>query len=319
MEGVLFYFDWEMRLIEWLQSHLPTSGAGFWVLSNLSAFGEQLLMVLIMGFLYWGLNKEFGKYVGMNVLMVNVWNPMIKNLTLRLRPYFAADYDIKLLRIVDASADPMDVAAQGYSFTSGHACNAVTTYGSLAAHEKKNKLLWALAFALPVFVGFSRVFVGAHYPTDVICGWALSIVIVALVPWLKRKIKNRWLFYAVLLISSLPGFLFCTSNDYFSSFGMLLGFVLAEPFEEKFVKFENTSNIFRGVLRTIGGGLIYFGLNTVLKVPFSKELLEESGMVSQLLRMLRYGVVIFAVIGVYPMLFKLTDRLWNRKERKNQA
>ena len=152
-----------------------------------------------------------------------------------------------------------------------------------------------------------------------ICGWALSIVIVALVPWLKRKIKNRWLFYAVLLISSLPGFLFCTSNDYFSSFGMLLGFVLAEPFEEKFVKFENTSNIFRCVLRTIGGGLIYFGLNTVLKVPFSKELLEESGMVSQLLRMLRYGVVIFAVIGVYPMLFKLTDRLWNRKERKNQA
>lgn len=311
--GRIFYFDWEMWLMEWLQAHIGTEGFGFWLLSNLSALGEQLLLVVIMGFLYWGLNKEFGKYIGLNVLIVNVWNPMIKNVVLRLRPYFVPGYNVKLLRLIDENAAIDDVAAQGYSFPSGHSANAVTAYGSLAAHEKKRKWLWALAIALPILVGFSRVFVGAHFPTDVLCGWLLGAIIVALIPWLRKTIKNRWLFYAVLLLTSVPGFFFCTSNDYFSSFGMLLGFLFAEPFEEKFVKFENTSNIFRCILRTIGGGLLYFGLNAVLKMPFPKELLDAGTIVSQLIRMLRYAVVIFAVIGVYPMVFKLTDKLWKKK------
>ena len=302
--GAIFYFDWEMRRMEWLQAHIGSSGFGFWLLSNLSAFGEQLLLVVIMGFLYWGLDKEFGKFVGINVLVANVWNPLIKNVVLRLRPYFVPGYDVKLLRIIDSGADPMDVAAQGYSFPSGHSANAVTAYGSLAAHEKRRKLLWGLAFLLPLLVGFSRVYVGAHFPTDVLGGWVLGILIVALIPWLRRKIQNRWLFYAILLLSSLPGFFFCTSNDYFSSFGMLVGFIFAEPFEEKYVRFENTSNLLRCILRTLGGGLIYFGLNEVLKLPFPKELLSADTFLSHLIRALRYAVTAFAVIGLYPLLFR---------------
>ena len=315
LTGTFFYWDWEMQLMEWLQSHLPHEGFGFWLLSNLSAFGEELLLVAIMGFLYWGLNKKFGKYIGINVLMVNVWNPMIKNIVLRLRPYFVEKYHVELLRKIDSNADTMDVAAQGFSFPSGHSSNAVTVYGSLAAHEKKNKLLWTLAIVLPLLVGFSRMFVGAHYPTDVLGGWVLGVIVVLLVPWLRKIIKNRWLFYGILLLTAVPGIFYCKTDDYFTSFGMLLGFILAEPFEERFVKFENTSNIFRCILRTIGGGLLYFALNTLLKLPFPKELLDAGTLVSHLIRTLRYAVVIFAVIGVYPMVFKLTGKLWKKKEQ----
>ncbi len=310
----IFYFDWEMQLMEWLQAHIGSSGLGFWLISNLSAFGEELLLVAIMGFLYWGLNKEFGKYLGVNVLMANVWNPMIKNVFLRLRPYFVEGYNVKLLRKIDSGADAMDVAAQGYSFPSGHSCSSVTAYGSLAAHEKRKKLLWVLAVVLPLLVGFSRVAVGAHYPTDVLCGWLLGVAVVLLVPWLRKKIKNRWLFYAVLLLSTVPGFFYCTSTDYFSSFGMLIGFVLAEPFEEKFVRFENTSNILRCILRTVGGGLVYFGLNTLLKMPFPKELLDAGDLTAHLIRTARYAIVIFGAVGVYPLLFKATGKLWKKKE-----
>ncbi|MBR3178979.1 MAG: phosphatase PAP2 family protein [Clostridia bacterium] len=314
--GNILYFDWEMQLMEWLQAHIGSEGVVFWLLSNLSAFGEQLLLVVIMGFLYWGLNKEFGKYVGVNVLMVNVWNPLIKNIVLRLRPYFVPGYNVKLLRLIDEGADPMDVAAQGFSFPSGHSSSAVTVYSSLAVHEKKRKLLWVIAFVLPLLVGFSRVFVGAHFPTDVLCGWILGAVTVILVPWLRKTIKNRWVFYAVLLLTALPGFFYCTSNDYYTSFGMLLGFIIAEPFEEKFVNFKNTSNIFRCILRTLGGGLIYFGLNEILKMPFPKELLDAGNFAAHLIRSLRYAAVIFVVIGIYPMIFKWTDRLWSKKGEK---
>ena len=314
--GNILYYDWEMQLMEWLQAHIGSEGVVFWLLSNLSAFGEQLLLVVIMGFLYWGLNKEFGKYVGVNVLMVNVWNPLIKNIVMRLRPYFVPGYNVKLLRLIDEGADPMNVAAQGFSFPSGHSSSAATVYSSLAAHEKKRKLLWIIAFVLPFLVGFSRVFVGAHFPTDVLCGWALGAVTVILVPWLRKTIKNRWVFYAVLILTALPGFFYCTSNDYYTSFGMLLGFIIAEPFEEKFVNFKNTSNIFRCILRTLGGGLIYFGLNEILKMPFPKELLDAGNLAAHLIRSLRYAAVIFVVIGIYPMIFKWTDRLWSKKGEK---
>ncbi len=317
--GAIFYFDWEMQLMEWMQANFGSGGFLFQILSNLSAFGEQLLLVVIMGFLYWGLNKEFGKYVGLNVLVASVWNPLIKNIFLRLRPYFVPGYDVKLLRLVDTEADAMDIAAQGYSFPSGHSSSAVAAYGSLAAHERKRKLLWALAIVLPLLVGFSRVYVGAHYPTDVLCGWALGIFIVALIPWMRRKFRNRWLFYSVLILLSVPGFFYCTSNDYFTSFGMLFGFCLAEPFEERFVKFENTSSILRCILRTIGGAVLYFGLNEVLKLPFSKEVLEAGNLLAYLIRTLRYAVVIFVMIGVYPALFRMTGKLWKKKEQVQDA
>ena len=237
---------------------------------------------------------------------------MIKNIALRLRPYFASD-KIQLLRKIEPDADIMDVAAQGYSFPSGHSSSAVSVYGSLAAHEKRNRLLWVLAFLLPLLVGFSRVVVGAHYPTDVLCGWLLGLVVVLLVPWLRRRLP-RWAFYAVLLLSALPGFFYCSSSDYYTAFGMLLGFLLAEPFEEKFVKFENTHNLLCCILRTAGGGAVYFGLNVLLKLPFPKEVLDAGDLTAHLIRTLRYAVVIFVDIGVYPMLFKLTGKLWKKEQ-----
>ena len=316
--GLIFYFGWEMKLMEWLQAHISNSGFVFSVLSNLSALGEQMVMVAVMGFLYWGLNKEFGKYVGVNILMVNIWNPMIKNVVLRLRPYFVEGYNVRLLRLIDTGADPMDVAAQGYSFPSGHSSGAVTVYGSLACHEKNRKWLWVLAVVLPVLVGFSRVFVGAHFPTDVLCGWVLGILIILVVSWLRKVIRKSWLFNLVLILATVPGFFYCKSNDYFSSMGMLIGFVLAEPFEQEFVNFENTGNILRCILRTIGGAVIYFGLNTVLKMPFPKAVLDAGDFLAMSIRTLRYAVVIFVVVGIYPMLFKYTDKLWNRKKTQEE-
>ena len=310
--GNIFYFDWEIALMEWLQANLGPGAISF--LSLLSMFGEQLLMVVIIGFLYWSWDKEFGKFVGLNILVANVWNPLIKNIFLRLRPYFVSD-KIDLLRLIDSSADKYDVAAQGYSFPSGHSSGAVSLYGSLAAHEKKNRLLLVIAILLPLLVGFSRVVVGAHYPTDVLAGWLLGLIVILLIPRLQARIKNRWLFYGLLLLLCLPGFFYCTSDDYFTSFGMLLGLILAFPFEEKYVRFENTRSPIRCILRVVGGGAVYFGLNAALKLPFPPALLDSGTFAAHLIRTLRYTAVMFTVIALYPMVFKLTDRIKVKSEK----
>ena len=271
-------------------------------------------MVVIIGFLYWSWDKEFGKFVGLNILVANVWNPLIKNVFLRLRPYYVSD-KIDLLRLIDSSADKYDVAAQGYSFPSGHSSGAVSVYGSLAAHEKKNRLLLVIAILLPLLVGFSRVVVGAHYPTDVLAGWLLGLIVILLIPRLQARIKNRWLFYGLLLLLCLPGFFYCTSDDYFTSFGMLLGLILAFPFEEKYVRFENTRSPIRCILRVVGGGAVYFGLNAALKLPFPSALLDSGTFAAHLIRTLRYTAVMFTVIALYPMVFKLTDRIKVKSEK----
>lgn len=308
--GNVFYLNWEISLMEWLQAHLGAGAISF--LSLLSMFGEELLLVAIMGFLYWSYDKQFGKFVGLNMLVANVWNPMIKNIFLRLRPYFVSDR-IDLLRKIDADADIYDVAAQGYSFPSGHSSSAASVYGSVALYAKK-KWLTVLAFLLPLLVGFSRVVVGAHYPTDVLVGWALGLLVITLIPFLRRKVKSRLVFYGLLLLIALPGFFYCKSSDYYTSFGMLLGFALADPFEEKYVRFENTRSPVRAVLRVIGGGVLYFGLNTALKLPFSSEFLSSGTLAAYIVRSARYAVVIFAVIALYPMLFKVTAKIGAKKK-----
>ena len=312
LAGNTFFFDWEVALMQWLQGAI--SGAAASAVSFLSAFGEELLLIAVLGFLYWSLDKKLGRYVGQNLLVSNAFYPMLKNIFMRRRPYFD-NAGIKILRPVDPDADVYDIAAQGFSFPSGHSSSAAAVYGSIARGTGK-KLLTALAFILPFLVGFSRVFVGAHYPTDVLAGWAIGAIVVFLVPALDRAIKSRAVFFAVLLVLTVPGFFFCRSNDYFSAMGMLVGFMAGTVFEEKLVGFENTRAPLRMILRVLVGGGLFFGLNTLFKLPFSGEFLSSGTYAALLVRGARYAVVIFLLIGVYPMLFRLTARIGRKKPKE---
>ncbi len=308
--GNSFAFDWEVSLMEWLQTNLPSGAVS--VISFFSAFGEELLLVLILGLLYWGFDKKMGKTVGVNVLMGLIWNPMIKNVFLRRRPYF--DHEgIKILRVVDKSADAYDIAAQGFSFPSGHSADAVTMYTSIAMQLKK-RWMTCLAVILPLLVGFSRVVVGAHYPTDVLAGWALGCLSICVVSLLRKAIKNEPAFYGVLLLTAIPGLFYCRSADYFTSLGLMLGFMAGDLFEQKKVRFENTRNLFRCALRAVGGAAIFFALNTLLKLPFSKDFLESAVFASFMVRCLRYAVTAFVLFGIYPMVFKYTAKWFSKKE-----
>lgn len=307
--GNTFYYEWEVALIQWIQSWLGSVGTA--IASVFSEMGEELVCVAVLGFLYWCWEKEFGKYVGLNFLVGITLNPMIKNIFLRRRPYF--DHKgIECLKPVEKGADINDISAQGYSFPSGHSTNSVTLYTSLARY-KKNKGLTIIGIVLPLLVGISRFCVGVHYPTDVLCGWALGLIVVFLVPALHRAVKNRWVFYGLLILMTVPGWFYCRSADYYTGFGILIGFIFAVEFEERFVKFENTRNILRMVLRVVLGVGVFFGLSTLSKLPFSKDFLDSATMAAYAVRAVRYVVIIFVTMGVYPLAFRLGDRVFKRE------
>lgn len=95
-------------------------------------------------------------------------------------------------------ADPMS-----YSFPSGHSVASCCFYGAMAAilaanmrsHARK-AALWIIAGLLAFCVGLSRVYLGVHYPTDVLGGFAMGVVWAGLVRagyevWLRRSGARR--------------------------------------------------------------------------------------------------------------------------------
>lgn len=87
------------------------------------------------------------------------------------------------------------VAVQSASFPSGHATASAVTYltlGALLARTEKRRAvrgyIFAVAGFLTLLIGVSRVYLGVHYPTDVLAGWTIGAAW-ALFCWLIA----RWL------------------------------------------------------------------------------------------------------------------------------
>ena len=304
LSGNTFFFSWEVSLMAWLQAHIGDTWISF--MSFFSLFGEELPLILIVGFVYWSYDKKLGRKVGLIAIMGLIWNTMIKNIVMRRRPYFDHE-SINILRVVDSEADIYDISAQGYSFPSAHSTNAVTVFGSLAVNLRK-RWFTVIAIMIPLLTGISRFVVGAHYPTDVMAGWLLGLTSVVLVQMLQKRVSDTLTLYGILLLTIVPGFFYCTSADYFTAVGLLVGFMGGTLLDDYCVHYEDTRKPLFMVTRLLGGLAVYLVLNTVLKMPFSKEFLTDGSTAALMVRCTRYAIIAFVDFGVYPMLFKFEKR-----------
>ena len=91
---------------------------------------------------------------------------MLKYIIKRIRPY-KANTEVILL-------DPAKVDI--YSFPSGHTYNAF-----ILSFMLNNNLYY-----IPYMVGFSRIFLGAHYLTDVVGGYLFACIVLESSNWLSK-------------------------------------------------------------------------------------------------------------------------------------
>lgn len=300
MEGISFCFPWEIDLMVMIQSYC---GPIIQTIAHLlSMLGEETVIIAILGYIYWCRDKELGKSIGFTVIPAMLAASMMKNVVLRRRPYFDHK-EIKCLRAPSGKGDIYDIALQGYSFPSMHSANSVSVLFPIA-HWTKKKALKVICFGLPFLIGLSRIILGAHYPTDVLTGWMIGIILFVLTGVINKKLNNKMWLLPIYGLLALPGWFFCHSTEFYTVYGLFLGMMPAYYLEENYVKFENTTKVMPSIIRLLGGMASFMLITSLLKMPFSKEMLEADALLPHLLRAVRYMIGIFVVMGIYPMAFR---------------
>lgn len=303
--------EWEVSIIEWMQQNLGSVSA---FLGKVFAFvGSEIGLLLLLVIVLFCWKKEVGKRLAVLMVMVNTYLPMIKSLVLRPRPYMTYPDRVEARVLVDKAAAATDVASQGYSFPSMHSASVTASYLSLA-REVKKRWLWIVSVLLVLLVGISRMAVGMHYPTDVLAGWGLGLVMMGFLTLMERYIHTEWLRHLILVLLALPGVIYIRTQDYFTALGLFIGVAVGLWYEDRYVHFEDTRNPFAMILRPLGAFAIYFVVNTLLKMPFSKEFLEMAELGPLLVRTLRYAIIIFVILGLYPKVFPLFEKIGKKKE-----
>src|SRR5918999_389546 len=121
-----------------------------------------------------------GLVAALTILLASTANSAIKVAIRRERP--------ELL-------DPI-IVERGFSFPSGHSALGMVAYGILAVLASRSRLPqpWRTIIvvalgALVALIGISRIWLGVHYPTDVLAGWAAGGVIVLAFATLTRRVS----------------------------------------------------------------------------------------------------------------------------------
>ncbi|MEO3975438.1 phosphatase PAP2 family protein [Streptomyces sp. CAU 1734] len=86
-----------------------------------------------------------------------------------------------------------DLFAGGDIFPSGHTANAVVTWGILAylaTTPKTRRYLSALSATVSLGVGLTTVYIGTHWLSDVLLGWAAGLLILLALPWCEPPIRR---------------------------------------------------------------------------------------------------------------------------------
>ncbi|WP_167880884.1 phosphatase PAP2 family protein [Methanococcoides sp. AM1] len=136
----------------------------------LSVVGEGPLWILIGSYLYLSGSKRAAVYFGLMLLSVWIAATVLKSWLMVPRPE-----DVRFV-----------LETSGYSMPSIHSGMAFATAMFLHPIAGKIKfLLWAGA----ILMAFSRVFAGVHYPSDVIAGAVLGVVMGFL--WIRMELYTN--------------------------------------------------------------------------------------------------------------------------------
>lgn len=230
-----------MEVIKFLQSFSnPVLDKIF---SGITMAGEEFIPVIILTIMFWCIDKKRGYKLGFVLTFSAAFNGAIKDIVKSPRPI--GREGVKSLRTKTAT---------GYSFPSGHTQN-ITTLFSWLMIEFKKKWLNVLGVSLIILVAISRMYLGVHWPKDVLGGITFGIISVLVGNYIFsiESTEKRNVIFVFLMVLSSVGAIFFKSQDYYKATGVFLGFFTGYFVESNYIKFSVKATKIKNLIKIILG------------------------------------------------------------------
>ena len=180
LEGDTQHFDQVVR--EWV--HRYASPGMTRAMTAISLLGYNVLIVELV--------------IALAVFAKLKWRRAALWLTIAMAGSLVLDLTLKYVYHRTRPTAYFGMAPHSYSFPSGHAMCSFCFYGVLAgllsARTKPlvwRLLIWSAAAALVIAIGLSRIYLGVHYPSDVVAGYLAATVWVGMIIVLDHLRKVR--------------------------------------------------------------------------------------------------------------------------------
>ena len=279
--------SWGLGIVRGLQA--LASPALTIAMKGVSLAGTEVCYLVLLPLIYWCVDKRRGLRVGILIFLSTAINMRLKTAFAQPRPY---------------DLDPSVGMAKESSFglPSGHAQVSTVFAGSAAPLLRRP---WGIVFmvALPLAVGISRIYLGVHFPTDVLAGWAIGAAIVAadrlLGDRIGRAVAGLRENLALALVAAVAlGMNVLTGRDA-SLGGVFFGLAGAAIYARKAAPFSTSGSLGKRALRYLVG---MAGIGIVYALPKLLLASAEAGG-PPLFRFLRYALLGAWVSAGAPWLF----------------
>ncbi len=289
-------YEWGLQVIyavQTLKNDLLT-----YIMIFISFLSDPLAYITFLPVVFWCVDEKKSLKAALLVLFSASLNTSLKNYLQVNRPYIG-DSSLNL------------IPEEGYSTPSGHSQNSAAFWPytvSLFAKNKKSKKWFSfkilLSVGLPLIIGFSRIYLGVHYPSDVLLGWTLGFLLSLGAMLFSQSIENIFVriprTFKILIVGSITfilnllGPLDTSMSAAF--FGLSIGYIYLSStggFDAR--KGSILQKILRSALGIFVLGLIYIGLSQVFPSEFEQNY--------HLFRFLRYLLVGFTASFILPKIF----------------
>ena len=244
----------QIEIIKSIQSIISPFWDSFFQIVTMT--GEESFYIIAAAIIFWCVNKKFGYKLGFALLTSTITNIILKDIINAARPIGVPG--IRSLRVETAT---------GQSFPSGHTQGA-TTFWISCIIKVRRKWIYIVGILAITLVSISRLYLGLHYPIDVIGGIVIGIICVIISNYIfeyAEKTKKTWVLM-IIIVPTLIGMIFFREKAYYTIAGTVLGFFIGYILETKYVKYDVRSSIFKQLIKLVFGLVILMTLKGMLKV-----------------------------------------------------
>ena len=308
-------YQFGIRLIQSIQTLSPALDG---IMETGSFLGTPEFFLLLVPFIYWSLDRRIGIRAILVVFIFDFVNASLKVLFHQPRPFWIGG--VKQL------------STEGtFGLPSGHSGRTLALNGYLATQVKRN-WFWAVAVLYILLVGFSRMYLGVHFPHDVLGGWLLGLLAIwALAKWgdkVREWLANKsistqiMLGFLVAMGMMLTGFIVRfiiagtpdpaewspynadarTVTHFFTISGAVFGAWAGYALMRQYARFNAKGDWAKRGIRYLLGIVVLLVLFFGMDIAFAAIAVDESTL-GYILRFIRYGFSLFWATFLAPWLF----------------